>query len=137
MTYNKKEAERLFGILAKRMNKEIGYNSGNWELDYAPSYGGYVIVDHLPPNTFSLGGIQRLFGGRLPCREFCKAVEFALDVLDYQDEQMRTSNPPHPPYWLDKYIAEQRVNTDILNGIASPHTPADLAESVTESDEYL
>jgi hypothetical protein len=81
MTYNKKEAERLFLRLAKKMNKEVtGHAAGTWYLDSATHYGGYVIEEQE-----ANGGVRQLFGRRLPCREFCKAVEFALDVLDYQE----------------------------------------------------
>ena len=31
-------------------------------------------------------------------------------------------------HWLDKYIKEQRVNTDIMNKVAAPLTPAELQE---------
>lgn len=82
MKYNKKEAERLFRIFAKRMGKEIGYNEGQWELNSAHDYGGYVIYEY-----GKYGGSSHLFGGRLPCREFCKAIEFALDVLNYKENQ--------------------------------------------------
>lgn len=77
MKYNKAEATHLFELLAKRMGKTIGYTG--WQLDNAPHYGGYTIVEHEVT-----GGTRQLFGGRLPCREFCNAIAFTLDVLDYR-----------------------------------------------------
>lgn len=81
MTYTKSEANRLFLLLAKRINKVVGYYTGEWELDYAPYNGGYVIYEYGSEGR----GVSHLFGGRLSCREFCKAVEFALDVLEYKE----------------------------------------------------
>jgi len=31
-------------------------------------------------------------------------------------------------HWLDKIIEEQKCNTDILNRVASPYSPAELTE---------
>lgn len=81
MKVTQSDAIHVFTLFAKRMGKTIGYKPDEWSLDHAPHYGGYVIEEH------ELNGAARqLFGGRLPCGEFCKAVEFALDVLDYQKE---------------------------------------------------
>lgn len=83
MKYTRSEAERLFKILAKRMGKTIGYKAGEWHLDNTPHYGGWAIEEYEKS-----GGVLRPFSyNRLTTREFCKALDFAIGVLDYQREQ--------------------------------------------------
>lgn len=36
--------------------------------------------------------------------------------------------------WLDKYIEEQKCNTDIMDKISEPLTPAELQEMVENGD---
>lgn len=54
--YTKKEIQCVFESLCKIMGKTPGYKVGNWCLDYAPLYGGYVIEEILEK-----GGIQHPF----------------------------------------------------------------------------
>ena len=37
--------------------------------------------------------------------------------------------------WLDEIIEQQKCNTDIMNKIASPYTPAELQE-LAEYEEF-
>ena len=38
-------------------------------------------------------------------------------------------------HWLDKIIEQQKCNTDIMNSISKPFTPAELQE-IAEYEEF-
>jgi hypothetical protein len=48
----------------------------------------------------------------------------------------RPSNCGKDLRWLDRHIAEQKHNIDLMKSIASPQTPAELCEAIKEEDEY-
>lgn len=71
----RKDCETAFGILARMLGREIGQDAGQWYLDYAPPYGGYVICEH--------GGRRYpLTRNRLPARQFLAAVNMAIEAVE-------------------------------------------------------
>lgn len=40
------------------------------------------------------------------------------------------------PNWLDKYIEQQKTNTEIMRAVCSPYDPAELQE-IIENDEEI
>lgn len=104
--YGTKDAKAAFARLAKvlgkplgdpwRKNKDTGKLEpviGTWVLDSARAYGGFRIEEILES-----GGVRTPFGNtRMPPREFCDAVHFAIDVLaEYQ--RTRGEIPPAQGY---------------------------------------
>lgn len=83
-------AEIAFMRLAKAMNKKVGgytklkngkykANIGNWTLDYASVYGGYVIHQ-----MYNAGGaVSEPFGSRrFPKGAFIAMCNFAIRALE-------------------------------------------------------
>lgn len=81
MRTTKHEVVAVFGRLVKAMGGKVAESYkdvGGYELDYNPTYGGYVI------NRISneSGAVDCQFGmGRLHAREFVSACHFAIAVL--------------------------------------------------------
>jgi len=82
MKYTIKDARLATGNLMVALGKQwAGGHSdvGGWILDYNTIYGGCVIEEIVNVG----GGVRRpLISNRLPPREFCEAIRFALCVLD-------------------------------------------------------
>ena len=79
----RKNVEGIFSVLAKMMGKQIGCEPGNWQLDYQPDYGGYVICE-----TLSTGGETKPLGhSRRTAGDMWDTMHFAIRLLEYRDEK--------------------------------------------------
>jgi|HubBroStandDraft_3_1064219.scaffolds.fasta_scaffold34316_6 hypothetical protein len=84
----KKEIIGVFNILCRIMNKTAGHQQGDWCLDYAPIYGGYVIEE-----IMESGGISHPFGsGRRSAREMYLSLNMAIDAVTEIKHQQKTIN---------------------------------------------
>lgn len=84
----KSELVSMFGCLCNTMNKTSGHEKGNWCLDYAPIYGGYVIEE-----IEESGGISHPFGsGRRSASEMYWAMNMAVMAVYELRHQQRTIN---------------------------------------------
>ena len=84
MRYTKAEILGMFNRLVKAMNKKIGREVGDLQLDYASCYGGYVIQELCNDQ----GGIRHLFGSnRRNAKEMYLSMlmtTIMLEELSYQ-----------------------------------------------------
>lgn len=84
----RKQITSVFNILCRSMNKTAGYERGNWCLDYAPIYGGYVIEE-----IMENGGIDHPLGsGRRSASEMCSAMNMAICAVNEIRHQQRLIN---------------------------------------------
>ncbi len=96
--YTRKDAGRAFERLREakgaRLASDYGIydpeREGAWALDHNATYGGYVVVEIIASSPPRKGEDRQqsytaehhpLGNARLPAREFCYAVNFALRVL--------------------------------------------------------
>lgn len=81
MRTTKAEVEAVFGRLLTVLGKPRAQrwnDVGGWSLDYAACYGGWVITEVVNMD----GGITHPLGeGRLPAREFVRAMHFAIRTV--------------------------------------------------------
>jgi len=68
-----KDLLQLLDTFTRMIGKEIGHEKGQWRLDYASCYGGYVIEENMDN-----GGISHPFGSR---RVNKSHMEYALRML--------------------------------------------------------
>jgi hypothetical protein len=83
--YTYDDAERAFGLLCQLLGRTEGMAVGQWRLDHARDYGGYIVIErHLD------GGETRpVWDQRLSATRFCECVGFTMSVvglLRNQDE---------------------------------------------------
>ena len=68
---------RLLEVLGKRLAKSYK-DVGGWQLDYNPTYGGYMIEEIHNDK----GGVCTPMGQRrMPAREFHEALHFAISAV--------------------------------------------------------
>jgi hypothetical protein len=84
--YTHQDVERAFRLLCQLLGRTEGYGIGQWHLDHARDYGGYVVTGRGED-----GGEARPLGGdRLSATRFCECVGFTMAVV----EQLRGPNEP-------------------------------------------
>jgi len=93
MRYTEKDAEEHAKRLAQALGKKFGdcwdektrkSIVGCWKVDCNPIYGGCIIEEIVNEH----GGVtDPILNIRLPPREFCNAVNFALRVLDIKEKE--------------------------------------------------
>ena len=85
-------AKRLGRVMGKKWGhyKKIGKGknakykvvSGAWELNYNPTYGGWIIEEIDPDRTGSSGTSQPLISARLSTKEFYYACWMAARAIE-------------------------------------------------------
>lgn len=86
--YTKREIQCTFESLCKNMGKTAGYKEGNWCLDHAPIYGGYVIQAQLEG-----GGIDHPFGSdRRSGSEMYLSMQMAIRAFQELRYQQKLIN---------------------------------------------
>lgn len=71
--------------LAKLMGKEVGFGPGQWHLDYASCYGGYMVVCR------DAGGGENhpLLSRRLKLKDMDLALDMAIAVKRLEGYEAR------------------------------------------------
>jgi hypothetical protein len=95
--YTRKIVEQRFDNLCRVLGKRIGSSHkdvGAWKLDYNPYYGGFIICEILANG----GECHPVYDSRLPAREFCQAINFAIRCIALD----RPDQPAHVWYPADK-----------------------------------
>lgn len=80
MRVTKSDLKKVFGSFCKLMNKEIGHERGNFNLDYVPEYGGYKIVEQMYTEGRDVFGYDRL-----SLSEMYKALILANRAMEYKN----------------------------------------------------
>jgi hypothetical protein len=76
--YTHQDAERAFRLLCQLLDHTEGMGVGQWHLDHARDYGGYIIVER-----HADGGESRpVWDQRLSATRFCECVGFAMSVIE-------------------------------------------------------
>ncbi len=64
------------------LNKKIGHELDNWNLDYSQCYGGYIVVEYMENG----GEHHPLITKRLTANQMADALDMAFRVLEYRKE---------------------------------------------------
>jgi hypothetical protein len=67
---------KKLGFLCDKLGKTIGYQKGQWNLDYAQCYGGYIVVEFMENG----GEHHPLLNKRLPANIMADALDMAIAV---------------------------------------------------------
>ena len=74
MRITRKILEKKFEILCKLMSKTIGYHEGEWFIEYAQCYGGYIICEGMENG----GQHHPLLNKRLTAQHMADALDMAI-----------------------------------------------------------
>ena len=86
MRYTHTDVERAFGLLCQLLGRTEGYGSGQWHLDHARDYGGYIVVERHQDG----GETRPVWDQRLSATRFCECVGFTMSVVGLlRDEHER------------------------------------------------
>lgn len=64
-------------FLCDALGKRTGFNPGEWGLDYAPLYGGYIVVEYEERG----GESHPLLNKRLTASQMADALDMALGAV--------------------------------------------------------
>ena len=70
------------GFICDILDKKIGFQLGNWNLDYAQCYGGYIVVEYMENG----GEYHPLLNKRLVAQQMSDALNMALRALEYRED---------------------------------------------------
>ena len=77
--YTRKDATKALQLLCEVIGHPMGFDEGEWFLDYNSTYGGCVVAEKMAG-----GGEHEPFGSaRVPTREFCHKVNFAIRAIEH------------------------------------------------------
>jgi hypothetical protein len=77
--YTHTDVERAFGLLCQLLGRTEGYEAGQWYLDHARDYGGYIVIErHLDG-----GEARHVWDQRLSATRFCECVGFTMSVIGH------------------------------------------------------
>jgi len=82
MRITKKILCKKLSFICDILNKPMGFEKGQWALDYAQCYGGYIVVEYLDNG----GEHHPLLNKRLTAQRMDEALEMALRALEYREE---------------------------------------------------
>lgn len=84
MKINRRILEKKLELFLKSAGKKKGYNLGEYSLDFASVYGGYIIVEHKEN-----GGVHHPFvNRRLSLKEMDAVLDMALALqLNRENEE--------------------------------------------------
>lgn len=73
---NREILHKKLEILAAQMGKTVGFKEGQWFLDYASPYGGYIVVEFMNKG----GEHHPLLNKRLKANQMADTLDMALAV---------------------------------------------------------
>ena len=82
MRMTKKILMKKMGFICDILDKKIGFELGNWNLDYAQCYGGYIVVEYMENG----GEHHPLLTKRLTANHMGDALDMALRALEYRED---------------------------------------------------
>ena len=80
MRITRKILEKKLQFLCDKLGKTIGYEKGQWNLDYAQCYGGYIVVEFEENG----GEYHPLLNKRLTAAPMSDCLDIALQTLNYR-----------------------------------------------------
>ena len=73
------DVERAFRLQCQLLGRTEGLEKGQWYLDHARDYGGYVVTER----STSGGEIRPLGGERLSATRFCISIGFTMAIVQH------------------------------------------------------
>lgn len=77
--YTHQDVERAFRLLCQLLGRTEGLETGQWHLDHARDYGGYVVTERATDG----GEVRPLGGERLSATRFCESIGFTMAVVQH------------------------------------------------------
>ena len=90
MRINNKILQIKLKFICDKLGKKIGYEKGEWNLDYSPCYGGYVVVEFMENG----GEDHPILRKRLTASKMSDALDMAINVLLNLSEEVMSGRKP-------------------------------------------